>query len=263
MDSIHANLKRPSPSNSVVPVEISYPNPSTSPVLDSSDVNYTLGDAHGPDTLYLHAHWRRERPTTLRRDYEFLPKVSGRGRFLGVNVGVIADQATYFNSWWGEGECKVYLDGDDALPTLCGTGTEDYIGTAWGQGQYAHLYQGCPIADHEHMQFAFYRYHIPDPVYFHRDIRVTMHQIGCWGPNNIGLMRDAGRILESTGGTPVDMDQAVAANGYGLFERQDDWSSCAWFYLDRPENDLPPLAPVAERTVGLLSREDTTQRADA
>ena len=176
---------------------------------------------------------------------------------------MIADQATYFNSWWGEGECKIYLDGDESLPTLCGTGTEDYIGTAWGQGQYAHLYQGCPIADHEHMQFAFYRYHIVDPVYFHQDIRVTMHQIGCWGPNNIGLMRDAGRLLEYTGGAPVDMDQAVKANGYGLFERQDDWSSCAYFYLDRPENDLPPLAPVEERVIGLLNPADATQRMDA
>ena len=65
------------------------------------------------------------------------------------------------------------------------------------------------------------------------------------------------------GGAPLDMGQAVAANGYGLFERRDDWSSCAWFYLDRPVNDLPPLAPVAERTVGLLGSEDATQRADA
>ncbi len=43
----------------------------------------------------------------------------------------------YFRSWWGEGEVKVYLDGDPVLPTLCGTGTEDYIGTGWGQGHYA------------------------------------------------------------------------------------------------------------------------------
>jgi hypothetical protein len=59
------------------------------------------------------------------------------------------------------------------------------------------------------------------------------------------------------------MDKAVEANGYGLFERRDDWSSCAWFYLDRPSNDLPPLATVAERTVGLLCDEDTARRADA
>ncbi|GEM_PF-3007740 len=56
---------------------------------------------------------------------------------------------------------------------------------------------------------------------------------------------------------------AHAENSYGLFERRDDWSSCAWFYLDRPTNDLPPLAPVAERTVGLLGSEEATKRADA
>ena len=43
------------------------------------------------------------------------------------------------------------------------------------------------------------------------------------------------------------MAVTVAANSYGLFERHDDWSNCAWFYLDRPENGLPALAPVAER----------------
>lgn len=226
------------------------------------DVDYTLGDAHGATVMYLHAHWRRERQTTFKRDYEFLPKVTGRGRFLGVNVGVIADTATYFKSWWGEGECKVYLDGDAAFPTLCGTGTEDYIGTAWGQGHYAHLYQGCHLADHENYQYAFYRYHIPDPIYFQRDIRVTMQQIGCWGPGTIQQMRDAGRKLVGGRGL-VDMDEASEANSYGLFERQDDWSSCAYFYLDQPTNDLPALAPVAERTIGLMSNEDAGARADA
>jgi len=215
------------------------------------DINYTLGDAHDDRCLYLHAHWRRECPTTLKRDYEFLPQLYGRGRFLGANMGVIADTATYFKSWWGEGECKIYLDGDEALPTLCGTGTEDYIGTAWGQGQYAHLYQGCHLADHENHQYAFYRYHIPDPVYFQQDIRVTMHQIGCWEPETIKQMKDAGRELLSTDGTSVDMAQAVADNNYGLYERQDDWSSCAYFYLDRAENDLLPLAPVDARIAGL------------
>ena len=220
------------------------------------DVDYTLGDPHGADVLYLHAHWRRERPTTLLQDYALLPVVSGRGRFVGVNVGVIADTQTYFRSWWGEGEVKVYLDGDGDYPTLSGTGTEDYIGTGWGQGQYAHLYQGCHLADHEHHQYAFYRYHLPDPIYFHQDIRVTIQQIGCWGPGVIDQMRDAGcQLVTGPDLTPVDMEAAVAARGYGLFERQDDWSSCAYLYLDRTENGLPPLAPVEERVTGLL---DTT-----
>jgi len=37
----------------------------------------------------------------------------------------------------------------------------------------------------------------------------------------------------------------------GKFERSDDWSSTAYFYLDRPENGLPRLAPVGERTAGM------------
>ncbi len=127
------------------------------------DVDYTVGDKHGPDAMYFHAHWRRESPTKMQKDFEILPRVEGRGRYLGANFGVISDQKHYFKTWWGEGEVKVYLDGDREQPTLNGTGTEDYIGTGWGQGKYSHLYQGCLVADAEHMQYCFYRYHVPDP----------------------------------------------------------------------------------------------------
>ena len=116
--------------------------------------------------------------TTLQKDYEFLPKVEGRGRFLGVSVGMIADTKQYFKSWWGEGEAKYYIDGDTNNPTLSGTGTEDYIGSAWGQARFINMYQGCPVADHNNMHYSFYRFHVPDPVYFNKDIRVTMQQIG-------------------------------------------------------------------------------------
>lgn len=214
------------------------------------DVDMTVGDAH-PETMgYLHAHWRRENPTTFRRDYEILPHVAGRGRFLGCSIGVIADTGTYFKSWWGEGEVKAYLDGDTTHATLCGTGTEDYIGTGWGQGQYAHACQGCPLADHDRMQFSFYRLHVPDPVWFQKEARITIHQIGCWSPESLPQMAGSGTQL-MWGDTPVDMAARVKEKGWGMFERRDDWSSCAWFYLDRPENGLPPLAPVAERVAGL------------
>ncbi|MBA3845923.1 MAG: DUF2961 domain-containing protein [Planctomycetes bacterium] len=213
------------------------------------DVDYTLGDRHGDDVGYLHAHWRRERMTTLRRDYEFLPLVSGRGRFLGVNVGVIADRGRYFDSWWGEGECKVYLDGDRDWPTLCGTGTEDYIGTAWEQGRFDHLDSGCHVADHAAMRFCFYRHHLVDPVYFQRDIRVTMQQMGNFGAETRAKLLAAGGAhrMGDARGTPL----AASAATSGLLEREDDWSSCAYVYLDRTENGLPPLAPVAERIAGL------------
>ena len=179
-----------------------------------------------------------------------MPRLGGHGRFLGVTLGVMADTAGFLKTWWGEGEVKVYLDGDSVHPTLCGTGTEDYIGTGWGQGAYATPFQGCPLADHEKHRYGFYRLHIPDPVFFHREIRVTIQQIGCWGPDTIAQLHGLGVRL-TLGGKPVDMAAAVGAKGYGLFERHDDWSSCAYFYLDRPENGLPALAPVAARVAGV------------
>ena len=210
------------------------------------DVDFTIGDALPDDTLYFHAHWRRENPTTSLRDYAILPAIAGRGRFIGSHIGVIADTKQWLKTWWGEGEVKVYLDGDAALPTLCGTGTEDYIGTAWGQGQYSNLYQGCHLADHEKYHYGFYRLHVPDPIYFHRDIRVTIQQIGCWDPQTSAQLHGLGRALRH-GDSAIDMPAAVAVAGYGLFERTDDWSSCCYLYLDQPESPLPPLAPAAAR----------------
>jgi hypothetical protein len=211
------------------------------------DIDYTLGDAHGEDVLYFHAHFRRENPTTLQKDYEFLPLVRGRGRFLGVFFGVIVDQKKYSFTWWGEGEAKIYLDGDRDYPTLVGTGTEDYIGTAWGQGRFDHLYQGCPVADSEKMQFSFYRFHVPDPIYFYEDIRATIQQIGYLNPRWMGLVHQLGTRLYKAGPGLVERGPLEE----GLFERQDDWSSVAYFYLHAPENGLPPAPPVEERLRGL------------
>jgi hypothetical protein len=215
------------------------------------DVDYTIGDPHDDGVLYFHAWFNRENPTQLRRDYTILPQVAGHGRFLGVNLGVIADQKQFFQSWWGEGEVKVYLDGDAANPTLCGTGSEDYTGTAWGLGAFSHPYQGCTYANADKQSFCFYRYHVPDPIYFHSGVRVTIQQIGCWDPKSVFAFRAARFSPTWTEtGKPVNWDDPKLAP-YGIFERQDDVSSCAYFYLDRPDNDLPPLMSVGDRSRGL------------
>jgi hypothetical protein len=39
----------------------------------------------------------------------------------------------------------------------------------------------------------------------------------------------------------------------GLFERQDDWSAVAYFYLDNPEDDLPPIQSANERMKDLAA----------
>jgi hypothetical protein len=146
---------------------------------------------------------------------------------------VIANDKKYARSWWGEGEVKIYTDGDTDYPTLCGTGTEDYIGTGWGQGVYINMYQGCTIANEKNFEYAFYRYHIPDPVFFNNDIKVTIQQIGYAGPmeiESLNNMKDpifrAGEKMET-----VDFSKEMS---YLLFERSDNISSCAYFYLDKP-----------------------------
>lgn len=220
------------------------------------DVDFTLGDDHSDNTLYFHAFWHRQNPTTLLKDFEILPKTPGKGRFLGAHLGVRADTSKYLDTWWGEGEVKAYLDGDSANPTLCGTGTEDYIGTGWGQGRYATAYQGCTLADHPRMQFGFYRLHVPDPIFFHQDIRVTIQQIG-WAPQDkLKEIAAKGTSLQ-IGRNPVDL----TAPG-SLFERQDDWCATAYFYLDKPANDLPPLQHLHDRTAHLLPPEEAGKRLD-
>ena len=211
------------------------------------DVEYTIGDKHPANTLYFHAHYRRENPTTMQEDYEILPKITGKGRYLGANIGVIVNRKEYFNTWWGEGEIKMYLDGDTEFPTIVGTGTEDYIGTAWGQGKFAHLYQGSPVADENAFRWCFYRYHVLDPVYFYKDARVTMQQIGYLAGHTREAIEYNNRKLIKAGAGRVPFDTSKD----GKFERTDDWSSCVYFYLDKTENNLPPIDSVEKRIAGL------------
>ena len=56
-----------------------------------------------------------------------LDGVSGTGSYVGTFIALTALE----RFWYGEGEMKFYLDGDH-LPTICGTGLEDYVGGAWG-----------------------------------------------------------------------------------------------------------------------------------
>jgi hypothetical protein len=227
------------------------------------DVDYRALRRAPADALYFHAWWSRDRATRLGEDFRILPRVSGRGRFLGTSVTVFANPA-YGASWWGEGEAKIYLDGDSANPTLNGTGTEDYVGSGWGQGAYANRFQGSPTADEVRGRWSFYRFHIPDPIFFARDISVALQQIGGAQKVEVLRMQAAGaplvpvtiaaggraefvKLLEQ--GTPGPL--GAQPDGWTNFYRSDDVSAVAYFYLDRPENGLPPIASMAERTAAL------------
>ena len=245
------------------------------------NIDYVIGVEHPDDVLYFHAYWRRERPTTAGKDFEILPQVHGSGRFLGCHIGIVLNKEN--PGWWGEGEVKMFVDGDTDHPTLAGTGTEDYIGTAWGQGVYSHLYQGCLLSNDDAV--SFYRYHVVDPIYFNDDIRVTMQQIG---GHYLADVRDAMhkgvaiepvslhyveqdrfvRLLDQTEAVDldaIDTSSPVWCNYY----REDDVCATAFFYLDRPDNGLPPLQSAPERMAALnlasgdLSSAATTFRGDS
>lgn len=211
------------------------------------------------NALYFHAYWNRQMTAGLGEDFVVLPKVSGKGRFLGMTVGVNTDSA-YSKSWWGEGEVKMYLDGDDQYPTIIGTGTEDYIGSAWGLGEFINQYQGCTVANDSLGQYNFYRWHIPDAIFFNKEIKVTLQQIGGWGKEEVKQLTKKGVNLK-----PVTVDGPAGfvrlldlpdtlsimdekfPEGWVNFYRVDDYSSVSYFYLDKPSSSLPSLAPVMER----------------
>lgn len=221
------------------------------------DIDFVRLEKPETDALYFHAFWTRQKTSELRKDFEFLPKISGKGRFLGVNIGVNTDPG-YGETWWGEGEVKMYIDNDNELPTYNGTGTEDYIGTAWGMGKFTGLYQGCTVANDTTKKFAFYRFHIPDMIGFNQNFSASIQQIG-------GGMRDVVRkiiknnmklepvtVAHENGfrlllDNPKDIFDADFPNGWVNFYRIDDYSATSYFYLNAPSTNLKGLPGVAER----------------
>jgi len=148
-------------------------------------VDYVVGKV--PEGLgYFHAQFRRVNPLPYKEVYTILDGVSGNGHYVGTYLFWGLNN----NGWWGEGEVKFYLDGDKEFPTICGTGTEDYFCGSWNFDIGGKYQEFCtPYAGvnkiirpdglyRANQRFSMYRWHITDPVYFKKDIRVTIQAIG-------------------------------------------------------------------------------------
>lgn len=180
-------------------------------------INYALTDIPG-DAAYFHARFRRCNPLPYKEVYTILDEVEGWGHYVGTYLCWGVNN----NSWWGEGEIKFYIDGDDKFPTICGTGTEDYFCGSYGfevsnrYQEFTTLYAGMPQVirpdgfNSANTRFGLYRWHIPDPVRFEKDLKVTIQALG-W--------RSGGRYL------PL----------------QDDISSVAYWYQAEPHKKFPAL----------------------
>ena len=157
-------------------IRIDLVNGDPDPIVLYFQIDYTLGESASGR---LHVGFRRENPTVAKRDFVVTDGLRGPGRFLGWVGGVRPIDG---GQWYGEGEVKVYRDGDRELPTICGTGLEDYVGSAWGMGPHAGLYSGAPLEVSGRGPIpkfvGFYRWHVLDPIMFSTDLRVTLQQIG-------------------------------------------------------------------------------------
>ena len=269
--------KIPMPYRKSAHVEIT--NESNSYVLLWYDIDYLVLPKLDPSAMYFHAYWSRTPKTEIGKDFEILPHIEGTGRYLGANICVIGNP-DYNDTWFGEGEAKIFLDGDKKNPTLVGTGTEDYIGSGWGQGQFYAETGGSLLADTKNDVYAFYRYHSIDPVFFHANCKVTLQQIGsaplakikqlvAEKPNMkiIWMLEGNGsdEITNIQGKAPKQMDyldlntsldlkKEYGRSNFANFYRSDDVTATAYFYLNKPESNLPVLPPLSLRMYNLQER---------
>ena len=221
-------------------------NSSSAAVMFYFQIDYTL-EPLPADSGYLHVTFRRENPTTLKKDFAIASGLKGPGRFLGCVVGIrVLHDAM---SWYGEGEVKIYRDGDSDNPTICGTGLEDYAGSAWGMGQHTAPYSGVPVyvLSPEKRDgllgpvpdfVSFYRWHVPDPIIFREQLRVTIQQIGALAvARGQEAQIDALSKQYTLAGTGWAKDiKGPPFSAITLAERRDDYCATAFVYCQIPQS---------------------------
>jgi len=180
----------------------------------------------------FHARWRRDNPLPKGEVYTILDGIKGQGHYVGTYMAWGVNQT----GWWGEGEIKFYIDGDSDYPTICGTGTEDYFGGAWGfvegdgherhYGVYSTPYLGLPqvirpdgLMDSQ-TRFGLYRWHVMDPIRFQKDLSVTIQALG-WRK----------------------------AKQNRFLQRSDDIASVAFWYQSEPHQPFPDMPGIEDLEV--------------
>jgi len=185
------------------------------------------------DMPYFYAQYHQEYPVQKGQDYVVL-ETKGKGHYVGTVLAV----RTRSPSWFGEGDEKIYLDGE-AKPSIWGTGTEDYFLSAWGLKTTSTPYFGVPYFDQWGIvggHTSAYRWHINDPLVFNTGIKVTLEHFGWISP-----------------------DENPDYKSMSWNEREDDYASVAFWY-QTGEPTFTARAPHA-RERKLPSLERLTVRA--
>lgn len=202
------------------------------------NIDWIALDALPADTPYFYAQYRQEYPVQSGRDYVLL-ETTGKGHYVGTVLGARMRSP----AWFGEGDEKIYLDGE-TKPSIWGTGTEDYFLSAWGLAQTSTPYFGVPYYDQTTIDghTSAYRWHLSDPIVFNTGIKVTLEHMG-W----------------------IAQDENPAYQSTSWNEREDDYASVAfWYQTGEPTfgerapgaeaRRLPSLARVSARASALADR---------
>ena len=181
----------------------------------------------------FHSYWHRENPSS-GQDYSMLAinnwkserfslenpaheedyvilEAKGEGHYVGCNLNIHNLFDTERMNWPGEGDD--YIEIDDGETILYGTGTEDYFCTAWSPSEYyCSPYFGITLPGGKNWsgKISYYRYHIEDPIYFHKNIKVKIEH----GHAN---------------------------------QRSDDFSSTAYWYQNEPHKMFKTMLEVKNR----------------
>ena len=170
------------------------------------------------ETPYFYARYRQEYPAIAGSDY-LLADLTGSGYYVGTVMSVTLAQ----NGWFGEGDDFFYIDGEQ-VPSLQGTGSEDYFNDAWGYRVRTGPWFGQPRwqGDAAGDSGVCYRWHVLDRVYFTKSLKVAIEHRG-------------------------NLDDDTA--GFFL-ERPDFFSSVAyWYQTGEPQTTFAPLPSWHERRV--------------
>ncbi|MBD3255720.1 MAG: DUF2961 domain-containing protein [Candidatus Lokiarchaeota archaeon] len=188
-------------------------------------IDYEEYEKFGAEYGRFHAYWTRKNPClgskknremfsrknpTHEEDY-LIMEAEGRGHYVGCHIDIHNLRTTKKKDWPGEGDD--YIEIDDGEIKIWGTGTEDYFCGAYCPTQYyCSPYFGIPLPGGKNWsgKISYYRYHIEDPIYFNKNVKVKIEH----GHAN---------------------------------QRSDDWSSTAYWYQTEPHKILPSLLPVEER----------------
>ena len=112
----------------------------------------------------------------MNKNEKYILVVDDNKDYLGLISDVLNSEGYNViqkeNGWFGEGDDRFYIDGE-SIPSIQGTGTEDYFNDSWGFREFTGIFHGVPLYEGPLAgdRVSAYRWHIPDPIRFKKSLK--------------------------------------------------------------------------------------------